>query len=62
MGYLWTVGGASDDQGSCSRAISKVCLQPPYAITLEVEMPQPVSFHCLEIIGDDLIIIGGSKT
>ena len=61
-GYLWTVGGGSDDQSICSRAISKVCLQPPYATTLEAEMPQPLSYHGLEIIGDDIIIIGGSET
>ncbi len=61
-GYLWTAGGCLDDRGSCSRAISKVCLQPPYAITLETEMPQPLSYHGLEIIGDDIMVIGGSTT
>ncbi len=59
---LWTVGGSPDLTSSCSTAISKLCLQSPYTITLETKMPQPLSYHGLEIIGDDIIIFGGSKT
>ncbi len=57
--YLWTVGG-SQDTTSYSRAISKVCLQPPFTITMEAELPQPLSYHGLEIIGNNILIIGGS--
>ena len=57
---LWTVGGSI--RATCSKAISKVSLKPPYTITLEAEMPQPLSYHGLEIIGDNIMIIGGSTT
>ena len=58
---LWIVGG-SDGSATSSKAIRKLSLQPPYTMTLEAEMPQPLSYHGLEIIGDNIIIIGGSTT
>ena len=61
--YLWTVGGTIDDHTSCcSKAISKVFLQPPFTMMLEAEMPQPLCYHGLEIIGDNFMIIGGSTS
>lgn len=59
--YLWSIGG-STDTFSYSNAISKVCLQPPFCTTLEAELPQPVSYHGLEIIEDNIIVLGGSPT
>ena len=62
--YLWTVGGSqeSSSHSFCSNEISKVLLKPPFTISLEAEMPQPLSYHGLEVIGDDILIIGGSTS
>ena len=54
--------GGLDGSATSSKAISKLCLQPPYTMTLEAEMPQPLSYHGLEMIGDDIMIIGGFTT
>ena len=59
---LWTVGGSYASTASSSKAIHKILLRPPYTTILEAEMPQPLSYHGLEIIGDDIVIIGGSTT
>lgn len=61
--YLWTVGGVRESSSSsCSKEISKVLLKPPFTVSLEAEMPQPISYHSVEVIGDDILIIGGSTS
>ena len=62
--HLWTVGEDRWRRGEqnllCSNNIKKVSLQPPFSSTLEANMPQTLSYHGLEKLGDEIMTIGGS--
>ena len=61
--YLWTVGGVwKSSSSSCCKEISNVLLKPSFTVSSEGEVPQPISYHNVEVIGNDILIIGGSTS
>jgi N-acetylneuraminic acid mutarotase len=63
--HLWLVGGGDiDNQQQCSNAIYMIpCIHSAGTFVVKRRMPNPLSFHGLEIVNDNqLLIIGGSTT
>ena len=62
---LWVVGGLSriNNQSQSSKAIHMTHIYLPSRYVVKYQMPRPLSFHGLEIIyGNNLLIIGGTTT
>ncbi|CAB4026994.1 TNF receptor-associated factor 6-like [Paramuricea clavata] len=64
--HLWLVGGVifNGPQRSLNASIHMSPIHSPHAYSFVVKcrMPKPLSFHGLEIVGNELLIIGGSTT
>jgi hypothetical protein len=60
---LWLVGGCGiDNKKQCSNAIYMTPISSTARFLLKCQMAKPLSFHGLEIVGYQLLIIGGSTT
>ena len=59
---LYITGGWNEDEDAYSDSIHEVQLQPPYAVELVGEMPEPRERHCTELFNDNIFIFGGNKT
>ena len=72
--HLWMVGGCNDDNSSCnndnssckwqdSNVIYTMSIKSPYTYEVKCQLPTPLSYHGLEIVNaNELLIIGGSPT
>jgi N-acetylneuraminic acid mutarotase len=62
--HLWLVGAYfSNSQQPCSNAICMTPINSTGTFHVKCRMPKPLSFHGLEIVnGNQLLIIGGSTT
>ena len=62
--HLWLVGGYNiNNQGESSNAIYMKPIRSTGTFVVKRRMPKPLSFHGLEIVnGNELLIIGGSTT
>ena len=65
--HLWMVGGNNYDKSSCkwwnSNVIYAMYIKSPYTCKVKCQLPKPLTYHGLEIVNDnELLIIGGSTT
>ena len=65
--HLWMVGGSNYDKSSCkwwhSNVIYAMSIKSPYTCKVKCQLPTPLSYHGLEIVnGNEVLIIGGSTT
>ena len=62
--HLWLVGGYDiNNQGRSSKDIYTRSIRSTGAFVVKRRMPKPLSFHSLEIVhGNELLIIGGTTT
>ena len=62
--HLWLVGGCvGSNPPSCSNAIYMTPVRSTGTFVVKCRMPKPLSFHSLEVVnGNELLIIGGSTT
>ncbi|CAB4031510.1 kelch-like 1, partial [Paramuricea clavata] len=61
--YLWLVGGSDfRNQQPCSSAIYMKSLQRHSTGIFQIKcrMPEPLSYHALEVVDNEILIIGGS--
>jgi hypothetical protein len=60
---LWLVGGClNSNQPSCSNAIYMKPLHSTDNFLVMCRMPEPLSYHALEVVGNEILIIGGTTT
>ena len=63
--HLWMVGGYWRKEGDkwCSDDIYMMPINSPQSCVVKCRMPKPLSYHCLEIVnGNELLIAGGTTT
>ena len=63
--HLWMVGGYWHEEGDkwCSDDIYVMPMNSPQSCMVKCQMPNPLSYHCLEIVhGNELLIVGGTTT
>ncbi len=56
------VGGFNYDTARRSNMISQLQLTTPCTITKLCEMPEPREYHCAEVFGDKVLVLGGEKS
>ena len=60
---LWLVGGClNSNQPSCSNTIYMKPLHSTDNFLVMCRMPEPLSYHALEVVGNEILIIGGTTT
>ncbi|CAB4018534.1 actin-binding IPP [Paramuricea clavata] len=61
--YMWLVGGSlNSKKSSCSNAIYTKPLHSTDNFLVKCRMPEPLSYHGLEVVDNELLIIGGTTT
>jgi N-acetylneuraminic acid mutarotase len=60
--HLWIVGGSGMSQPRCSNAIYMMHIHSIHTVMDKCRMPKPLSCHGLEVVGNELLIIGGTTT
>ena len=64
--HLWTVGGQNRDRKTgktqCFNTIYATPVKSPSTHTVKCEMPKPLSFHGLEIVNENELLIMGGET
>ena len=61
-GQLILIGGHDASKGAYSNCITEVTLVPPYTTKLLATMPQRRFRHCVAMLGDKILILGGGVT
>ena len=61
--HLWLVGGYGfNSQQPCSNAICMTPINSTGTFEVKCRMPKPLSCHALEVVDNEILIIGGSTT
>ncbi|CAB4019213.1 E3 ubiquitin- ligase NRDP1 isoform X2 [Paramuricea clavata] len=61
--HLWLVGGCdTDNQGQSSNTISMTPIHSTGTFQIKCRMPKPLSYHALEVVDNEILIMGGSTT
>jgi N-acetylneuraminic acid mutarotase len=60
--HLWIVGGCGINQRRYSNAIYMMPIHSIDTFMVKCRMPKPLSYHALEVVGNELLIIGGTTT
>ncbi|CAB4019212.1 E3 ubiquitin- ligase PDZRN3-like [Paramuricea clavata] len=60
--HLWIVGGNGMNQRRYSNAIHMMSVHSIHTVIIKCRMPKPLSYHGLEVVGNELLIIGGTTT
>ena len=61
--HLWMVGGYKKGDKWCSDAIYMIPIDSPQSWVVKCLMPSALSYHCLEMVnGNELLIAGGTTT
>ena len=58
---LWVIGGMLVKQ-PCSNSIHEMMLNPPYTSKLKCKLQEPLAYHGSEVVGSNILILGGSTT
>ena len=59
-GRLIVIGGHDEDKHACSDSITELSLVPPYTTKLLATMQQTRCYHGVAILGDKIVIVGGT--
>ena len=59
--HLIVLGGR-DSEDYSSKFIYKIQLFPPFSLTRECEMPRELTSHGVESFGNDVLVLGGTKS
>ena len=61
-GKLIVIGGHDSNEGTNSNRIYEILLTPPYSIKILKNLVSPVAWHGAELVGHEIIILGGGST